>query len=142
MAMPMHDPSNRDIARLLLKIGVELLGVWSEFSGIGRDFSAAQAVILGKDIEPWPYFVLRSDHPPRQLVSVFASTPDEHQYIQSCGFDVFLHEIEEHGVVLFQYGHFLAAASTTSRSTQWASVFSDWKTSFVGCPIEFSRLSG
>jgi hypothetical protein len=31
IAIPMHDLSTRDIARLLLKIGVELLGVWSEF---------------------------------------------------------------------------------------------------------------
>lgn len=141
VAIPMLDSSNVDMARLLLKIGVELLAVWSEFSGSTWNCSAARAFILGKETEPWPYFVLSSNRLPHQLVSVLSSTPHEHRHIRKCGFDVFLHQVEEHALLFFLYGHFLGAASTTSRNTGWASIFSEWNTSFVLCPADFSEPS-
>jgi hypothetical protein len=139
--VPLHDPSNSDICRLLLKIGIELLSVVHHGRGMDVDLTAAAKVVLGTDKEPWPYFVLRTPAPPSSLVSVLSSTPDVHEYVRECGFDVFLHEIEEHEIVAFKYGHFFAVASLTSRETNWVASLRSWRLSFVGCPIEFSHLT-
>jgi hypothetical protein len=139
IAIPMHDSSNGDISRLLLKIGVELLAVLSrsaELDALG-DFVSARDVVLGRDQEPWPYAVLTQGNVPSQMVSVFAETPGEHQYIRACGFDLFLHEIEEHKVLALQYGHFASTASISSRDLNWISILKSWNAPYVCCPVEF-----
>ena len=46
MAFPLHDTSNYDIAKLLLKMGLELLAVHDAASGATRDRSAAKGHVL------------------------------------------------------------------------------------------------
>jgi len=143
--LPLHDSSNHNICRLLLKIGVELLAVYGAASCSGPilgDFQQARDVILGLNSEPWPYAVLLEGQVPSQMVSVFESTPDEHEYILSCGFDLFLHEVEEHKIMAFNYGHFVAAISLVSRNTNWFSIFKIWNTRYVGCPARYQSLVG
>jgi hypothetical protein len=141
LAIPPHDSSNRDICRLLLKMGVELLSVVHLGRGSAVDLRAAAGVVLGRDDRPWPYFVLRTSTSPPAAASVLSSMPDVHEYVLECGFDLFLHESEGHEIVLFKYGHFLAAASLTSRETNWVRCLRSWNLSFVGCPVEFSNIT-
>jgi hypothetical protein len=143
--LPLHDVSNYDVCRVLLKIGVELLAV----SGIAsnsvitlNELQQARDAILGLSKKPWPYFVLLDGQVPSAMVSVFTSTPEEHAYIQGCGFDLFLHEVEEHKILAFKYGLFAAAISLVSRDTNWVSIFQIWKTRYVGCPAHFQALHG
>lgn len=142
MAIPLHDATNSDIARLLLKMGVELLAVLDAGQGIELDRRAAKEVVLGIDVEPWPYFVLRDRESLRRLTSVFESAQEAREYIQTCGFDLYLHEIEDQEILFFQYGAFLAATSITSRSCDWTGIFKIWGGSYVGCPREFSHMHG
>lgn len=142
IVFPVHDESNKDVAKVLLKIGVELFGVAQRTQGKKpRDLLAAQSHILGKTEESWPYFLLLCDTPPGSLVSVMQCVPEDHDYIRSCGFDIFLHEIDEHVIVVFHYGNFLGASSITSRDTEWIHQLRAWKVPFVGCPIEFANLN-
>lgn len=142
MALPLHDESNIDVCRLLLKIGVELFSIMARASGQDIDLDQARAFVLGRSLAPWPYFVLRGAGPPTQVVSVLNVAPSEHEYIKSCGFDLFLHQIDQDVVVMFQFGHFVGASCITSRDTKWIQVLRDWGTPFVGCPIEFAGLNG
>lgn len=139
IAIRLHDASNYDVCRLLLKIGIELVAVVrrSRESCASGEFSSARDVVLGRNQEPWPYAVLTHGIVPSQMCSVFTATPEEHEYVRSCGFDLFLHEIDEHKVLAFQYGRFAAAVSICSRSLNWVSVLRSWNTSFVCCPAEF-----
>lgn len=107
-----------------------------------EDFRQARDVILGLTNSPWPYFVLLDGNVPSKMISVFESTPAEHEYIEACGFDLFLHEIDEHKILVFKYGQFAAAISLVSRDTSWISIFQTWKVSYVGCPAPFQHLHG
>lgn len=142
MAVPLHDETNSDMARLLLKMGVELLTVRDVGQGTERDRRVAKSVVLGNDTLPWPYFVLRDKQSLLRLTSVFEAAPDSREYIQSLGFDLYLHEVEDHEILFFQYGAFLAAISLTCRSTDWIAVFKKWGAPYVGCPNEFAHLHG
>jgi len=142
LVFPVHDDSNVDVCRLLLKLGVELFGIIHHFDGVNPDLSDARAFVLGRDAKPWPYFILRTPEPPPKLVSVLHEDPDSHEYIKSCGFDLFLHEFGSELVLLFQYGAFIGAAAVTSRNTTWTKEFREWNTPFVGCPVEFAGLHG
>jgi hypothetical protein len=86
--------------------------------------------------------VLRDCKATSHLVSVFAATPDEHQYISDCGFDIFLHEVDNAPVLFFSYGSFFAAICLSSRSTAWRELLVTWGVSHVGCPYEYAHLSG
>lgn len=144
LAMPLHDQSNCDICRLLLKIGIELLAIVGRVSASDalRYSSSARAFVLGIDQEPWPYAVLTDGKVPLKMCSVFAATPEEHQYVLSCGFDLFLHEIEEHKILALQYGHFAAAVSICSRKLNWISILKLWNAPYVCCPVEFQGVAG
>jgi hypothetical protein len=142
MAVPLHDKTNHDIARLLLKIGVELLSVHDRGLRSTRDYCTAKEVILGIDVNPWPYFVLRDRRCLKQLTSVFEAIQEAREYVQSLGFDLYLHEIQDEEILFFQYGEFVAATSITSRCADWTEIFDHWKVSYVGCPHEYSHLHG
>lgn len=142
LVFPMHDDSNVDVCRLLLKLGVELLGFLCHARGIQTDLSDARAFVLGLNTAPWPYFVLRVTEPPSSLLSVLSEDPETHEYVRGLGFDLFLHNIGSEQILVFQYGMFLGAAAVTSRNTGWTDVFREWGTPFVGCPIEFAGLHG
>lgn len=103
IAIPFHDESNYDIARLLLKIGIEIfLPIkFAEGEDIKQIFRKAKAHIIDINTEPWPYFILRSDAAEKHLVSFLESCPNEHDYIKSCGFDAFFHEINNEIVLYF-----------------------------------------
>ena len=140
MAFPLHDKSNADICRLLLKMGIELLAVHDTSHKTKRNCRAAKEVILGNDLSPWPYFVLRDKQALSRLKSVFDVTPDVREYIRGLGFDLYLHEVENEVIFIFQYDNFLAATSLSSRSHDWIEIFNQWGTSYLGCPFEFAHL--
>jgi hypothetical protein len=94
LAVPLHDDSNREVCRLLLKMGIDLLAVADEAMGIQPNTRSGAEVVLGRSAEPWPYFILRDGRMNRSLVSVFESTPDVHEYVRACGFDLFLHHVD------------------------------------------------
>jgi hypothetical protein len=143
IVFPLHDGSCYDITKLLLKIGVEVLtptlGCANSINHI--DMQSAKNHIIGKDDSPWPYFVLRSESVEKHLISFLNSMPKEHEYMRSCGFDLFFHEVEDHVVLFFLYGQFRAAISLSSRKTEWRQVLIDWQISHLGCPIEFENLN-
>lgn len=142
VVFPLHDESCYAIARLLLKIGVEIMAPCvvenpDRFNG----FRAARNHVVQTEKAPWPYFVIRSESIDARLVSVLASLPAEHEYVQSCDFDVFLHQVEDEVVLFFRYGEFRAGICLSSRETYWRQVLVDWGVPHVGCPVEFSEES-
>jgi hypothetical protein len=142
VAFLVHDDSNADICRLLLKIGIELAGIVQQARGPAMDLGAARAALLGRDAEPWPYFLLLASVPPPSLVSVLHETPEAHEYVVGLGLDLFLHEMGSEVVLVFQYGAFLSAIAITSRATARTEGLRDWKIPFVGCPVEFAGVHG
>ena len=142
IVFPFHDDSCYAIARLLLKIGVEImvpsLEEWPKDFNRFRD---ARSHVVQTGGGPWPYFVLRSESVDARLVSVLSSLPVEHEYIQSCGFDVFLHQVDDEVILFFRYGEFRAGICLSSRNTNWRQVLVDWGVPHVGCPVEFSEES-
>ena len=139
IVFPLHDDSCYAIARLLLKMGVEIMAPCQP-SG-SHAFQLASRHVLGVEQFPWPYFVIRSGEVDRHLVSVLASLPKEHEYALSCGFDVFLHQVEDEVVFFFRYGNFRAGICLSSRQTSWRQVLVEWGVPHVGCPVEFSDQS-
>jgi len=142
IVFPLHDDSCYAIARLLLKIGVEimapsLVGNTERFN----KFRLARNHVVEAEEAPWPYFLIRSESVDARLVSVLASLPAVHEYVQSRGFDVFLHQIEDEVVLFFRYGQFRAGICLSSRETVWRQVLLDWGVPHVGCPVEFSEES-
>ena len=135
----MHNESCFDIARLLLKIGVELSTVASQAGHIDMQmgFLEAKKYVLKVSQEPWPYFVLRSGSTSEHLISIFSEVPEVHEYVRSCGFDVYLHLVESDVVLFFSYGHFRAGIALNTRKTDWKLVLQQWKISYVGCPLGF-----
>jgi hypothetical protein len=140
MAVPLHDETNSDLARLLLKMGLELLAVRDAGQETERDRRAAKNVVLGNDTLPWPYFVLRDKQSLSRLTSVFEATPDAREYVQNLGFNLYLHEVADDEILFFQYGEFLAAISLTSRSVNWIALLKKWGAPYAGCPVEFAHL--
>ena len=140
MVFPLHDDTNFDIAKLLLKIGVEIIGpvLIAPESAMNYDLSAAKKHLLAETSEAWPYFVLRDASIEDRLVSVLSCVPEEHEYIRSLGFDIFLHDVNEQAILFFTYGEFRAGISLTSRDTRWREVLLDWKVSHVGCPAVYA----
>lgn len=128
---------------MLLKIGVEITAVMlsQQSQQPPYDFREAKHHVISHSGQTWPYFVLRDKNALSHLVSVFEATPDEHHYITQCGFDIFLHEVDEEVICFFAYGIFFAAISLTSRCTAWRAIFSLWRVSHVGCPLEYAPLS-
>lgn len=138
----LHDETCQDIARLLLKVGVEILEpvFLSGSPGFQCDLQTAKQHILDIDQELWPYFVLRSDAAEKHLVSVFNDLPDVHSYILSCGFDIFLHQVDDEIILFFNYGHFKAATALTTRAPDWRAALVEWGVPHIGCPAEFQGL--
>ena len=142
IALLLHDETCLDITRLLLKIGVEILEpvVQSSALGLQFDLQMAKQHILDMDKKRWPYFVLRSNAAEKNLVSVFNDLTDVYPYILSCGFDIFLHEVDDEIILFFNYGHFKAATALTTRATDWRTLLVKWGVPHVGCPAEFQDL--
>ncbi len=138
----LHDETCLVIARLLLKIGVEILEPVFQSGSLEFhcDLQAAKRHILGTDQTLWPYFVLRSDAAGKHMVSVFNELPDVHSYVLSCGFDIFFHQIDDEIILFFNYGHFKAATALTTRVPNWRMVLVEWGVPHVGCPAEFQDL--
>jgi hypothetical protein len=137
-----HDETCFAIARLLLKIGVEIVVPASQSGSLGVqcDPQMAKRHILDIDKDPWPYFVLLSAGAEEHLVSVFKELPDTHSYIRSCGFDIFLHLVDNEIILFFNYGHFRAATALTTRGTGWRDALIEWGVPHVGCPAQFENL--
>jgi hypothetical protein len=144
LLLPFHDQSNVDVARLLLKIGVEITAplLSHQSQRPAYDFREAKNHVISDSSQTWPYFVLRDRNATPHLVSVFAAAQQEHDYITQCGFDIFLHEVDDEPIMFFGYGAFFAAISLSSRSTAWREVLVLWGASHVGCPLEYAGLSG
>jgi hypothetical protein len=142
IVIPLHDETCADIAKLLLKIGVEILepAIQSKDKEFAFNLQMAKQHILGIDQQPWPYFVLLSDSAEKHLISVFNVLNDVHDYVLSLGFDVFLHNIDDDAILFFTYGQFKAAISLTTRNTEWTKALLDWNVPHVGCPVDFQNL--
>lgn len=140
---PLHDDGNADIARLLLKIGIEVISPMLRCRGdtVTYDITSAKTHLLHHTDTPWPYFVLLDREAVSRLTSIFAELPDEHEYIQSCGFDIFLYEVDGNPVLFFGYGAFFAAICLSSRDTVWRRVLVEWGVKHVGCPKQYAHLS-
>lgn len=137
---PLHDDSCYDIARLLLKMGIEIFTPCTVGkTNCAKGFLLAKRHVLGADSSPWPYFILRSDDVDRRLVSVLTSVPAAHEYALSCGFDVFFHEVDDDAIFFFRYGQFRAGINLSSRETRWRQVLVEWGIPHVGCPLIFSE---
>lgn len=142
IAFPFHDDSCYAIARLLLKMGVEIMAPYVAGNpGTLEGLQLAKRHVLEAGDSPWPYFVMRSEAADHRLVSVLASLPPEHEYVLSCGFDIFLHQVEEDVVFFFRYGGFRAGICLSSRETDWRQILVEWGVPHVGCPVEFSEQS-
>lgn len=139
IVIPLHDDSCYSIARLLLKMGIEIMAPCQPTGSY--KFQSASQHVLGVEPTPWPYFVIRSEAVDHYLVSVLDSLPEEHEYALSCGFDVFLHHVDNEVVFFFRYGNFRAGICLSSRKTRWRQVLVDWGIPHVGCPIDFSKES-
>ena len=141
LAVPLHDKSCVDIAKLLLKIGIEICVPASQCGhpDLQGDFTEAKDYVLGKDEKAWPYFILRSQIE-KYVTSAFAVLLDEHEYIVSCGFDIFFHLLDEDVVMFFKYSAFLAGISLSDRNTNWKALLHEWKIPYIGCPSEFKEL--
>ena len=135
---PLHDETNMDIARVLLKMGVELMSVKT---GCFQMTEAKKYLISGSNL-PWPYFILRDQNVRAHLTSVLALLPEAHQYIRDIGFDIYLHEVEEAPIFFFEYGHLFAGINLATRDLGWHRVFHDWEISYVGCPIKYAEIHG
>jgi hypothetical protein len=138
----LYDETCLDIAKLLLKIGIEILEpvIKSELFKRKIKLTSAKQHILGIDSTPWPYFILRSDAAEKHLVSIFNELPEIHSYILSRGFDIYLHQINKDIALFFNYGDFKSAILLTSRLTNWSRVLIDWGVFHVGCPSEFQNI--
>jgi len=142
IVFPLHDDSCYPIARLLLKIGIEIMAP-SIAGSLSRcnEFRLAKKHVIQAEENPWPYFVIRSASVDAHLVSVLASLPEEHEYVQSCGFDLFLHQVGDEVVLFFRYGYLRAGICLSSRELNWRQVLLDWDISHVGCPMDYSNES-
>jgi hypothetical protein len=140
IVFPLHDDSCYAIARLLLKMGIEIMV--PHLAGNQQDlkrFELATQHVLGMDDSPWPYFVMQTNDADSRLISVLTSLPEEHKYILACGFDIFLHQVEEDVVFFFRYGEFRAGICLSSRKTNWRQLLIEWNVPHIGCPIEFAE---
>jgi hypothetical protein len=104
-----------------------------------KRFELATQHVLGMDDSPWPYFVMQTNDADSRLISVLTSLPEEHKYILACGFDIFLHQVEEDVVFFFRYGEFRAGICLSSRKTNWRQLLIEWNVPHIGCPIEFAE---
>lgn len=141
IVMPLHDENCYYIAKFLLKIGVEVaeVGRRASHAELQGDFSDASKYVRGKDVSSWPYFVLRSGNVERHLTSVFSELAEVHDYVRTCGFDIFLHKIEDDVVLFFRYGSFWAGLALNTREIGWTAVLRKWKVAYVGCPVEYAE---
>lgn len=140
LVIPLHDETCYDIAKFLLKIGVEVVEVGRRAGQpeLQRDFSDASRHIIGKNGQAWPYFVLRSSGVESHLTSVFSEVEEVHEYVQSCGFDIFLHSVEDDVILFFKYGNFWAGIALNTRDIEWTATLREWKIPYVGCPGEYA----
>jgi hypothetical protein len=137
--IPLHDDTNDDIARLLLKMGVELASVLAVRSGRTRSLrrlgqARRHLVERGRGLAAWPYLAIRGAEVERHLSSVLLATPEEHAVARASGFDVFLHEVGGQLVFFFSYGHFRAGICLTSRDVGWRSALVAWGVAHAVCP--------
>lgn len=139
----LHNDTCYDIARLLLKIGVEVLepAFRTGYPEFQVNLKKAKQHILGIDKQAWPYLVLRSDSAQEHTVSIFNELPEVHSYVLTCGFDIFLHQFDSNTVLFFNYGHFKAAVSLSERTIDWKTALEGWGAPYVGCPSEYMHLS-
>jgi len=141
IAIPFHDETCEDMARFLLKIGIEITAVAKQMNDpdIKNDFSEAKSYVLGLSKDLWPYFVIRSSDLEKHVTSIFENSLQEHDYIRSCKFDIFLHLVEDEVVMFFEYGNYYAGIALTSRKTAWKTILQKWNLPYVGCPIQFQN---
>ncbi len=139
IAIPIHDETNNDISRLLLKIGVEVSSVARRLGHIDihNDFIDAKKFVLGLSRDLWPYLMIRSGNIDKFATSLFENAPQEHADIRSCGFDIYIYFVEEELIMFFSYGYFCAGISLTSRKLDWKTILQRWNLPYVGCPIQF-----
>lgn len=136
-----HGNTDRDIARMLLKIGLELLAFYNTYENISCNYNEAKRAILSNTDNLWPYFIIQSKEFKLKLISVFHNIPDYHHSIKQLGFDLFLYALDDHQVLFFEYGYVFTGISVSSPSTDWIKALDEWGALYVGCPIEYSHLS-
>ncbi|WP_373005075.1 HNH endonuclease [Sulfurimonas sp.] len=140
--IPVHDKYNYDVAKLLLKIGVEILSkAYYKESFLINKLSEAKKHIIKDDSAIWPYFVIRNNKIHEHIISIFESFPEKHKYITSLGIDIFLQDVDDDIILFFFYGNFKVGISLTSRAINWLQVLDYWRIAYVGCPIEFKNYS-
>lgn len=141
IVIPLHDITCYAIAKFLLKVGVEIgeVGRRAEQTDLQLDFSHATKHVMGKDKNAWPYFVLTTSGVESHLVSVFAELEQVHDYVRSCGFDIFLHRVEDDIVLFLMYGSFWAGIALNTQDIEWTKILREWKVSCVGCPAEYAE---
>ncbi|MFC1991667.1 HNH endonuclease [Chloroflexota bacterium] len=138
----MHDDSCYDIARMLLKIGIEIAEVYNHADHkINWNLEEAKNHILGLDTKSWPYFALLTEISKTKFVSIFQNTPESHSYLLSLGIDVFMHLVDDEIISVLKYGNLLVAICLTTRETTWRKILVEWKISHVGCPVEYADIS-
>lgn len=140
---PLHDKSNVDVGKLILKIGIEIISPFLQNRKVKPLYNIEDAkryLITGEGAS-WPYFLLRDRNATKHLISVFESVPDVHEYIIHCGFDIFLHEVDNNPIIFFGYGAFFAAMCLSTREVEWRDILIQWNASHVGCPNDFEHLS-
>ena len=142
LVVPLHDQSNADIARMLLKIGIEVTAplLLQNNQVPIYDLRKAKEHLITSSTQPWPYFVLLDRKAIPHLVSVFSATPEHHDYICECGFDIFIHDVNDQLILFFAYGAFFAAISLSLPATDWREVLISWGVPHVGCPIACANL--
>lgn len=142
IVFPLHDDSCYAISRLLLKMGLEIMAPsLGGREGILEEFQEVTNHVVQSSCASWPYFVIRSESIDKHLVSVLTSVPEEHEYVESCGFDMFLHQVDDEVIFFFRYGKFRAGICLSSRKTKWRQMLVDWDVPHVGCPVEHAELS-
>jgi hypothetical protein len=140
VALPMHNKFDCDVAKLFLKIGIEIICRTLELAN-KYNLSDAKEHILGINENSWPYFIILSDNISDHTVSIFKQDIYTHSYVLSVGFDIFLNEIGEDIILFFKYGHFKYAINLSNRKPDWIENLKKLEISYVGCPIQFVEYS-
>lgn len=83
LVIPLHDDSCYQTARFLLKVGVEVAEVAHQAGhpDLQVVFDYASQHAIGKDSNPWPYFVIRTPKIESHLTSVFNEIDEIHDYV-------------------------------------------------------------
>lgn len=142
VAFPLHDSSCYSIAKLMLKMSLELMAVYFPNGEVEKsEYNDAKRHVVDASSAPWPYFIIRSDNLDEYTQSLFIKDKFAKEYLERIETDVAYFRTTDQMIFVFKYGNFRAAISMLSRTTQWTFGLIERSVAYVGCPVEFASES-